>query len=219
MSFTVTSLFVNDIQLSGQVTGTTEFASFIDRIEKMYLEKFFGYDLYNKLITGIATPTQKYVDIRDGKDFTVTDSQGRTVNVRWRGLASTERPMLAYFIYYEWLKRQTYNSASGQRRPDNENSQYEQSLINQSMIAAYNNGIEIYGADMNFLTGKHAIRRGREYVNRVYYRTKRDYLSVESEEIKGTLSNFIYQMNQVNGDDYYPNWNFTELSKINTLGL
>ena len=199
MALTDKSYYTGEIDLSINSINETDFNAFVEIIEKRYLILLLGYDLYKSYVAGITASTQKYIDLRDGKEYTTTDGEGRTVYCKWEGLAD----MLKYFVYYEWQRaKKTIHSSGGEKYPKDENSNNADPVIfNSKLVNAYNIGIDKYGYDIE----------KNNYYNRYY----KDYYK---EIIKGTAYNYIYIMNE-NEDNYYPNWNFTDIYYINTLGI
>lgn len=199
MAITDKTYYIGEIGLAINSINETEFNSFVETIEKRYLINLLGYDLYKSYLAGITATTQKYIDLRDGKEYTTTDGEGRTVYCKWEGLAD----MFKYFVYYEWQRAvRTVNSSGGEKFPKDENSDNASSiLLNTKIVNAYNTGISKYGYDIT----------KNNYYNRYY----KDYYS---EIIKGTAFNFLYLMNEAKSE-YYPNWNFSQLSEINIMGI
>lgn len=70
--------------------------------EPRFLQGLFGYAFYKLFIAGVAANEQKYLDIRDGVDY--TDSYSR--QNRWRGLLdktdNTKKSPIANYVYYHY---------------------------------------------------------------------------------------------------------------------
>jgi hypothetical protein len=217
MAFTDITYYTGDIQLSITETLTVEFNSFIEKKEKELLIKLLGYDLYKAFTEALSgSPDQKWTDLRDGKDYQVTDENGNSVYVEWVGLQNDEKKsFLAYFIYYEWIKStQTRNQPGGEFFGVNENSEIAPPfMLNGKVSDAYNKGVEMYGIDLEkgqyysdwFIRGLDA---PSNYKGFNYY----------DEILKGSAFNFIYFMNQ-DDPSTYPNWKFTEIRNINEFGI
>lgn len=225
MVFSDYTYFKADIKLSGaDISGdySQDFDDFIEQYEDKILTDLLGYDLKNAFITGLdeVAPLQKWLDLRDGKVYQVKDSEGRLVNVKWNGFLNAEkRSCLAYFIYYEYQKaRYTRHTTSGENKQNGQNSERASITdFNIKLRNAYNLGLDLYGFDIETLTGKNAILRSK----RIQYEllqnraTLTDYYK---ELLKPTAYNFIYAMNELNASTY-PNWNFTIKEKLNYLGI
>jgi len=102
-------------EIRGQLTA------YIDRFEPEILQKVLGYTLYSQFLAGIAiqNPLQKWLDLRDGKVYTVDG-----YSVKWPGLVNTEKEsFIAYYVYYQYAKlASTFNSGSGLKLAQSENS-------------------------------------------------------------------------------------------------
>ena len=162
----------------------------------------------------------KWLDFRDGKLFQVTNRDGNPVYVKWEGLINSQKvSLLSYFVWYYYnVDAQSVNTSVGQVNMNGENSvRTPINQLNHKLISNYNKGADLYGKDMEYLTGKDAILRGRRYKQK--FDIVKATLYYYEEAIKGTASNYIYQMNDQNGDDYYPDWQFTEIKKLNTFGI
>lgn len=71
---------------------------FIDAKEAEYLKKVLGLSFYNEFIAGLdssGTVEQIWVDLRDGKEYTVSNQA-----YEWKGV----REMLKPVIYSQWLE-------------------------------------------------------------------------------------------------------------------
>ena len=184
------------------------------------LIKALGYDLYKQFITAIegGSPAQKWIDIKDGKEYNVEDSKGRTVLVKWPGLVNDEKiSLLAYFSFYNILEYLNYkNNPTGTTKGKNENSiAAGNNIVNRRMSRAYNLGVELYGVDISYHSGERAILRGRKYRESISKFSQFDYYQ---EILKGTLYNMIYFAN-LETPDTYTNWNFTPIETINEFGI
>lgn len=119
-----TTYFVNEIAVA-QVDFppvADSLTKFIDKYEPIYLSRILGLQLYNDFIAGLAvvTPDQKWLDLRDGKEF--TDSCG---NLRkWTGFVNAQKVSpIAYYVYRQWLNNSAQNTTgSGQATVETENA-------------------------------------------------------------------------------------------------
>lgn len=104
--------FIRDLSI-GQSDNAQVIAAiqlFIDKYEQKFLLDLFGYNFKKLYDVGITAVTQKYVDIRDGKEYTnfygVTD--------KWVGLrdATAKTSPIANFCYY-WYERDGISKTLG----------------------------------------------------------------------------------------------------------
>ena len=145
-----TSYFIDAINLpSAILKRTANMATYINRYSKQYLVSALGFDLYTAYIAGIAeiTPAQKWLDIRDGKNYEVDG-----IKKEWIGLENdTKQSFLAQFIFCE-IVQQNMNSLSsnGFWSAKNENSNRVQAT---GLVASeYNQAIEWYNQLYYFIT-------------------------------------------------------------------
>jgi hypothetical protein len=100
--------FIGEINIAG--TNKQEIADvvnhMIDKYEIIFLREVLGIKLYNEYKTGIAagSPDQKWLDIRDGKEYELNGMW-----YRWRGLKEgsttlTKKSIIANFVYF-WYTR------------------------------------------------------------------------------------------------------------------
>jgi len=87
----------------------------IKKREPELLTQLFGYEMYKAFTTGLAAPTpeQRWLDLRDGVDYTDTDGLSR----RWMGLVTKEaadpkQSLIANYVYY-WFTRKEATQSSG----------------------------------------------------------------------------------------------------------
>ncbi len=95
-----TSYFEGELSM-GQITSPAVIASvnlFIQKYEDDLLTRLLGYELYRDYKAGIveSVPAQKWIDIRDGKEY--TNSGGQLT--KWKGLRFSNgyTPITTYFI-------------------------------------------------------------------------------------------------------------------------
>jgi hypothetical protein len=104
MSLIDSTYFVGDIALPNLDEVPNTFQDTMDRYEEEILKKLLGYQLYNAFIAGIAvepTPDQKWLDLRDGAEFTF-DFCGETITQKWNGLINTDKvSLISYYVYYQ----------------------------------------------------------------------------------------------------------------------
>ncbi|MFA5234191.1 MAG: hypothetical protein WC390_07310 [Sulfurimonas sp.] len=199
--------FTGEINITQSKYGKTDLSLIIATVEEEILKSLLGEDLYLKLITDCATGvpvTQKYIDLVNGKTYSVDNEDGVTVNVNYQGI----KKMLRYFTYAEILKYQeSQNTEVGQVEADQNNSvRMSKSQLAVKIEKYYNNGIALYGYDIenysdyitNPIYGNTPITDCYATYNNKY---KYDYYI---ELVKGSCFNFLYK----NKTDY-PTWQFT----------
>lgn len=144
----------------------------IEWVEKRYLEKALGYELYSLFNAELPTPTtQRYIDILDGVEYT-SDTTGRLE--KWNGLKNTNKDsFLAYFTYYYYLEN-AKTSASGQGTTSNQFQNSEKISPNFKQVLAYNLAVEGYNKLYDFMLTNEAV---------------------------------------------YPEWNWTQIKRINSFNL
>lgn len=214
------SYFVGDISLSQNKYNSANLDLYIVKIEKEILIKLLGYDLYKSFSEAIdsGTPAQKWIDLRDGKEYQVTNEDGVDVYVKWEGLLNATS-LISYFIYFYYvLETQSINTGSGDVVLKGTNSETTSiSQLNNKLVANYNKGVDLYGVYLKLLISQNAILRSKSWQNKIDY--SKGLKNYYEEILKGTAFNYLYFMNEQNGDDYYANWKFTEINKINTFGI
>lgn len=101
-------IYLADIANSNSpVVGSTVTTDFIPLYETEYLKKALGYELYKNFIAGLAEVTipQKWLDLRDGVEYTVSDRL-----YKWNGFKNSEKVSpIAYYVYSEYLATQSVN--------------------------------------------------------------------------------------------------------------
>jgi hypothetical protein len=117
MSLIDTTYFINDIELSTDNLAV-KLQQKINTCEPEILIKCLGFDMYRQFIAALAgTPEQKWLDLRDGKEFAIDG-----IYYNWRGLLNTEKEsLIAYYVYYQFIKSPEYYQ-SGLRQSNTENS-------------------------------------------------------------------------------------------------
>ena len=142
MSLITSSYFFGNISLPTDNTNrTNKLQVFIDRVQRKYLEKIFGYELYSLFIAELPTPTsQRFTDILNGVEYT----DGSGILQKWEGLVNSElESFLAYFAYYEYSKaNQMQESSTGNTQQSFENSNIMSAIGKQTY--AYNEGVKLY---------------------------------------------------------------------------
>ena len=163
----------------------------ISETQENILKDLLGNNLYYAFDTGIqeASPLQKWIDLRDGADFTV-ELNNSDIIVKYEGL----KKMLKFFTYYEFQK----NIVNKQTFAGKVNSKFENANLSNAlpdMIKKYNKGIDLYGQPFCYNT---------DIVNY----TNNYQLFNEQVKIIGSCYNFLYHKNKLDNTNY-PNWYFT----------
>lgn len=101
-TYFIGALTIGDIsQGNSPVVGNTVNATFIPKYEKDYLLKALGYPLYKAFTEGLEEDpiAQKWLDLRDGVDYTVNDRL-----YRWDGFVNDEKVSpIANYVFCEYL--------------------------------------------------------------------------------------------------------------------
>ena len=131
-----TTYFIIDTELSVDEIQN-ELTSYIDRFEPEILTMILGYDLKKQFVDALAgTPAQKWLDLRDGKDFTVDG-----IYYNWKGMANTlKNSLIAKYVYYQYLvNTNSFTSNNGIKLVNSENAintnpRQKQCLAYNSMV-------------------------------------------------------------------------------------
>jgi hypothetical protein len=211
---------VGTLKLSLHDNVLTDFNSIVTEYQESYLKKLLGDYLYYTFINAIdsGTPAQKWLDLRDGANFNVTNLS-ETLILKWLGLKN----MLKYFMFYFYSENsQSVNTVVGEAKKKNLNSNF--SSPDMKMITAFNKGRDLYG--INFSSLRNSLTYDPIYADCSYSEwllnqdtnnraTKEQY---QASKIIPSAYNFIYTKNSETADTY-PNWRFTEIEHINTFNL
>lgn len=98
--------FINSINIpnTDNPTVSEELTALINASEPQFLRALMGAELYTAFKAGIQaeSPDQRWLDLRDGKDYTY---QGDTKN--WEGLrnATTKQSLIADYTFFEWVNQ------------------------------------------------------------------------------------------------------------------
>lgn len=207
MSFTSIQYFFGTIALPVSNKIEKDFQNdYIDVFEEEYLVASLGRDLYKDMIAGLLeeTPDAKWIALRDGKEYQVTDN-GRSMTVKFEGLKNATKKItpIAHYIYIKYVERNFHQlTALGNSSSDKENAR--DVSIRDKMIKAY--------AECEKMTGKE-LPMSDSYL-RVLYPEDIDESILDS--LNPSLINFLYY----NRADY-PNWVFLypDIYGVNILDL
>jgi len=128
MSIIDNTYFINENNLS---VDNINIQSYIDKHEPVILRKIFGYSLYKDFITGLAvepTPEQKWLDLRDGKEYTYNDKLNK-----YEGITD----IIGNWVYY-WITRslQSVATDSGIKKTSTMNMEFTNPK--QRQVYSYN---------------------------------------------------------------------------------
>lgn len=189
-----------------------DFNSISTEYQEFYFQKLLGDELYNEFDSGLAevTPNQKWLDLRDGADFTTSDGKA----LKWLGLKN----MLKFIIYYEYKKdNRSVDTISGETKKQNLHSIYANE--NAKLQKAYNKAVDLYGLDFAGIAINNDIIGGYYLNNRInclYSRgsnTKSKDSLLHQATFKPSAYNFILSKNKED-ENTYPNWEFTKISHL-----
>lgn len=212
--------FVGDIEIPN-VDNTDVLANLnrvIDQTQKSELIYLLGYSLNKKFEDGLdeVSPAQKWLDLRDGADYTFTYN-GTTYNMRWEGLKNTTDyiSLIAYFSFFNYMKNSLrLNTGDSITLTNTENG--VRSENNYKLITAWNKGFELYGSRRNLAKSGNRVQYV-PYSNLPIINASGSYYP--ENRFEQSAFNFIWEMNDQNGDDYYENWIFTDKESINEFGI
>lgn len=127
---------------TGQADVLSSLNSLIAFREKEYLNKVLGYELSKAFLEGLDVgsdeiPDQKWLDIRDGVEFSI---YGR-LN-KWEGLINDDKssPIADYVYYWYLVGKVNHVSGTGQVQAKNENSEIVSSANQQ--VQAWNDMVD-----------------------------------------------------------------------------
>lgn len=127
-------------------TVSEEFNDYIGYFQKEILIDLLGYDLYKAYKEGIAsqTPEQKWIDLRDGKEFSF-NLNGKTINTKWNGFENEDKEsFISYYIYCFWVRKTMQILTNvGVTSSNVENS----TAVNaeRKIVTAWNKFLNLYG--------------------------------------------------------------------------
>lgn len=119
MAFIDTTYFIDELNLPTNSLQANTLTTWIARLENKYLYEAMGYGFARLFLAGVTAVEQRWLDIRDGKEYTVND-----VLYKWIGFANAEkRSPIANYVYIDYqLYLQTLTVATGEKKPVAQNS-------------------------------------------------------------------------------------------------
>ena len=198
MAFIDSTYFTGEIAVPG-ASNETALTQAITQYEKEILIKLLGYKLYSLLMADLsngAPVTQKYIDLVNGKEFTLTFN-GSDYLVEWQGLGS----LIAYYVFYRYVERNITSFYGTGVSQSNVQEGWQRVSPESKMINAWERMRELYGK---------VPPEYKQYYDRPLLGTD---LS-EVWELSGTAYNFLL----TNIADY-PDWVFTPLWNMNKFGI
>lgn len=141
------SYFIQDIDLPNLSEVSTSIGTAISRYEKEILIRLLGYELWKEFNDAIEAGNpidQKWLDIRDGADFTL-EYQNRTYNLHWNGLLNLEKvSLLSFYVYYKFRENtNVVTTGIGDVMGKSENSDRVSDI--PKMVNAWNQMVDLYG--------------------------------------------------------------------------
>jgi hypothetical protein len=116
-----TSYFYGELSIAqiSQAEIAASLQIIIDSREDELLLKLLGYELYKAYKAGVIATTQKYIDIRDGKEY--TDRNGNLT--KWVGLkfaiGTAKKSLIANYVYWHYLTdNASFTTGSGEKKTD-----------------------------------------------------------------------------------------------------
>lgn len=209
-------MFIDQTYFKGSITipnpanVINKINSYVSECEEEVLRLLLGNALYNEFITGIAEPAplQKWIDLRDGADFSFT-FDGRTVSRKWKGLVNSDKiSLLAYYTYYKMRKDGVSNyTGLNESRGISENSE----TINETrpIINAHRNFLSLYGDTRYSYNGEDLGQYQGGLLFDKYVSTYDYYNDLAS------AYNFLNSRREAD----FQNWEFTPINRLNRFGI
>ncbi len=211
--------------------------SYIDETEEKFLRCLLGDTLYIQFMAELPTPTlQKWLDLLNGYNYTVENSDGENETVYFIGI----KKMLRLFTWFNFVREQSFqNSIVGQVKGASQASaNASMAEISRLIKKRYNNGIDLYVECFKFLNDSDEQERtstsvvdngGGSFtfnVSNTRYMVDGETVTIEGDEY--TFSNIVtdtsFDITGATGKTYsgaveityeiFDLWNVTKLSKI-----
>ena len=182
--------------------------NFLPKIEEKYLRYLLGHSLYNEFIAGLNVTepeeiAQKWIDLRDGADFTV-EINSKNVALHFDGV----KELLKHFAWSAYqTDLQVKYTSSGAKINISDNSEISKDY--RKSFDVYNKAVSKYGDNViGFVDGANDIEFFQDYSdleNRTTFASK-----YKDAIITNSAYNFIYHKEkEISGT--YQNWLFTPL--------
>jgi len=203
MAFIDSTYFTGEIAVPG-ASNETALTQAITQYEKEILIKLLGYKLYSLLIADLSNGvpvTQKYINLVNGKEFTLTYN-GADHLVKWEGLANTAlQSLIAYYVFYKYVERNITSFYGTGISMSNVQEGWSRVNPEMKMIHAWERMRELYGK----IPPEYKLNYDRPLLG--------TDLSIV-HELSGSAYNFLL----TNKTDY-PDWVFTPLWNMNQFGI
>jgi len=125
----------------------SELNTIITEYQQKIFRDLFGEALYNYLTDYESEDV--YTDLRDGELVTIDDYK-----YQWIGL----KKMLASFVYFYFKReKESFDSDTGEKKSENENSISSLGNLRLKMNRAWNNGVEYYKDAVSYMDYKNGL--------------------------------------------------------------
>jgi hypothetical protein len=179
---------------------------FIPQYQYKYLVNLLGYTLYLEFENALSgTPTQEWIDLRDGKTYQDYSDAGDLHYVKFDGVTE----MLKYFVYFHIIK-EIYGKDSFPAKNIQRNENANRENIYNIAIEKYNVAIDKYGLRYNI---ENKSQFSSSYFNHGY---PSYFIEKDNVKLIPSAYNFIRRSNELITDTYQ-NWIFTDLQYMNLL--
>lgn len=184
--------FVGELNIPISGIGTEQLITdYVTKYQDEILRKLLGYKLAKAFIDGLgeAVPPQKWVDLRDGKEFSFT-FDGQTITESFAGV----KEIIAYYVYLQFRSNnESFFSGQNQVKAQVENT--VNADMREVLIPIFNKMVQKYG-----------------YVNCrsiVKPLATQQHLDIYPSAFNFILANFAD----------YPDWLFTPIVYANEYGI
>ena len=137
------SYFFGDLTIAqkSDAAVSSSLTWFIDEMEPKLLTDLMGYELKKLYDAGITGSIPKYIDIRDGKEY--TNRSG--ILTKWRGLkfldGTAKKSLIANYIYWHWLQNENTITTGTSEKIANSPAAINVSS-SQKMVRAWNQMVD-----------------------------------------------------------------------------
>lgn len=134
---------------SNKIEGDFQ-SDYIDVYEEEFLTQALGRDLYNEFKTGLEQTVieQKWLDLRDGKDYTVQDNN-RNITVSYKGLKNSGQKIspISHYVYVKYVaENYRQMTALGMSSVDKENAR--DVSIRENLTKVYHELVNLTGQEL-----------------------------------------------------------------------